>query len=293
MKQGKFKLIGYPLSHSLSPFIHERLFQLSKKNSIYDLYEISKQDFDTNVEDLLENDGFNVTIPYKTDIIKHLDKLDEKARLYNAVNTVDCRGTGSNIGYNTDCYGLFKGLEELGTSLSDGPVLLLGAGGAAHMIASETVLVGSPLTIAVREGSLQKAELLRSQLLNISAAAPVQLVDINHISGTYNLLINATPCGMFPKSSECPVTEDVVKNCAYVYDLIYNPTETQLIQLARKNNIPAANGISMLVWQAVYAHKIWYQANFRLEDIEQLITDAQEMVNTQFVSKISDRATQI
>ena len=291
MSQSTFKLIGYPLSHSLSPFIHERLFQLSHKNSIYDLYAISQQDFDANIDSLLENDGFNVTIPYKMQIMKHLDKIDEKARLYNSVNTVNCGK--ENIGYNTDCYGFLQGIHSMGTSLQEGSVLLLGAGGSAHMIATEAVLAGAKLTIAVRAQSIHKGQQLQAQLMNVNAAAHIQVVDISKISGSYHLLINATPVGMFPHLNECPVSEEVVKSVDYVYDLIYNPIQTTLLKLAEKNGKKYANGLSMLVWQAVYAHKIWYQAEFKTEDIEQLIHDAQQAVVKNFSSKTSDRASKL
>lgn len=287
----KYKLIGYPLSHSLSPFIHERLFQLSRKNSIYDLYSISQQDFDANIDSLLENDGFNVTIPYKMQIMDHLDKIDEKAKLYNSVNTVNCGQ--ENVGYNTDCYGFLHGIHSMGTSLKDGPVLLLGAGGSAHMIATEAVLAGAKLTIAVRAQSLHKGEQLRAQLMNVNAAAYIRVVDISQVSGSYNLIVNATPVGMFPHVNECPISEEVVKSANYVYDLIYNPIQTNLLKLAEENGKGWANGLSMLVWQAVYAHKIWYQAEFRTEDIEQLIRDAEQAILHHFSSKTSDRSSKL
>ena len=291
MSQGKFKLLGYPLSHSLSPFIHERLFQLSKRNSIYDLYSISQQDFDANIDSLLQEDGFNVTIPYKMKIMQYLDELDERARLYNAVNTVDCKG--KVVGYNTDYYGFLHGLNDLGVRLKDGPVLLLGAGGAAHMIAAECILAGASLTIAVREQSLLKGARMRDFLMNINASSHIQVVDIQKITGHFHLLVNATPVGLYPHINECPVSEEVVMNCDYVYDLIYNPVETKLIQIAREHQIPANNGVSMLVWQAVYAHKIWYQAEFDEEDIHILIEDTQKAIETDFSVQLSARQTQI
>ncbi len=291
MAQKTYKLLGYPLAHSLSPFIHERLFQLSKKNSIYDLYEISQQNFEQNVESLLKNDGLNITIPYKVAIIKHLDKIDERAKLYNSVNTVHC-GEKETVGYNTDCYGFLQGIKDLGTSLDAGPVLLLGAGGAANMIATEVALTGSRLTIAVRESGLPRAEALRNQLMTVNAACYVNVTTLDQIEGSYNLLVNATPVGMYPHMNECPVSKEVISSVKYVYDLIYNPVETKLIQMARELSIPAANGISMLVWQAVYAHKIWYQADFKKEDIDKLIRDTEENIVNHFVQKLSDRDTQ-
>lgn len=291
MEQKTYKLLGYPLGHSLSPFIHERLFELSGKNSLYDLYAISQQDFDENVVKLLKtDDGLNVTIPYKVDIMKHLDKIDEKARLYNAVNTIHCGE--ETVGYNTDCYGFLEGIRELGTSLSAGPVLLLGSGGAANMIASEVVLAGSPLTIAVRPSGLPAATRLRDRLITIDNSCCVNITTLDEVKGRFHLLVNATPVGMYPNAGHCPVSEEVISQVSYVFDLIYNPTETVLLKLAKKHNIPAENGISMLVWQAVYAHKIWYQAEFKKEDIDQLIADCAATVDRDFVQPPSERASQ-
>ena len=267
----KFGLLGHPLGHSMSPFIHSQLFKLAGVDGVYDLYDISPQDLSSKKDLLFDLDGFNVTIPYKKQIISYLDCLDQSAGRYNSVNVVK---TGDkNIGYNTDVVGFLKSVQSLGATL-DGKVLMLGCGGVAQMMGAESVLAGGSLTIAVRDANSQKVKDLVSLLKGIKTDAKIDVVDIKNISGSFDILLNATSVGMHPNVDESPVSEQVVANCKYLFDAIYNPKQTLLAKYAHKHNLAYMTGMEMLVRQAAEAQTIWFDAHFDEKDIKELIEKA-------------------
>lgn len=276
-----FGLLGHPLGHSMSPFIHQALFALSGRPQPYALHDVAPEDLKAQVPKLLAGQGFNITIPYKVEIIPFLTQLSEKAGLYQSVNTVEIKD-GRYIGHNTDVDGFLHGIRSLGVELSQGPVLMLGSGGVANMIATEVVLAGSPLTIAVRKEDVKQAAALKERLLKIKPDAEIITCLLNEPNGSYRLLVNATPVGMYPNTQSCPVTPDIIRQAEAVFDLVYNPFETQLVQTAKSLGLPAGGGLSMLVWQAAVAHEIWFGDNFTDQQIQQVILQAKEYMEAHF-----------
>ena len=270
-----FGLLGHPLGHSMSPFIHQALFALSGRPPPYALHDVAPEDLKTQVPKLLAGQGFNITIPYKVEIIPFLTQLSEKAELYQSVNTVEIKD-GRYIGHNTDVDGFLHGIRSLGVELSQGPVLMLGSGGVANMIATEVVLAGSPLTIAVRKEDVKQAAALKERLLKIKPDAEIITCLLDEPNGSYRLLVNATPVGMYPNTQRCPVTPEIIRQAEAVFDLVYNPFETQLVQTAKSLGLPAGGGLSMLVWQAAVAHEIWFGDSFTDQQIQQVILQAKE-----------------
>lgn len=278
----KYAILGYPLKHTMSPPIHKRLFELEGKNGVeYEICETAPEELSAWAEYLNAMGGYNITIPFKVDIIKYLDGLDESAERYNSVNCVVNRD-GKNIGYNTDCYGFLRALEAEGVKL-DGRVLQLGCGGVGRMMAIEAVRHGAELTVAVLPGFENTAEAAIDELRKHGASdadiARFRIVHTDEIDGDFDLLINATPVGMFPKIEDCPVPEEVIGRCGCVFDVIYNPDKTRLMLLAEKNGIKAIGGMAMLVWQAVVAHEIWSGAKYNADDIAALIADMRAALN--------------
>ena len=158
-----YALTGYPLGHSMSPFIHKALFEISKIEASYGLVETPPEDLGDSFKNTLSAlRGFNVTIPHKTAVIKYLDELSPRAELFGAVNTVDVR-EDKIVGHNTDCAGFLSALQSADIELG-GDVLLLGSGGVARMIAFESVLADANLTIAVRESGVPKAEKIKKEI---------------------------------------------------------------------------------------------------------------------------------
>ncbi len=270
-----YAVIGCPIGHTMSPFIHKRLFALSLRPADYTAIEISPEELAGRVAGLFALSGFNVTVPHKRSIIPYLDSLDSRASLYGAVNTVSCGG--KNIGYNTDGYGFLAALKLSQIELC-GSILLCGAGGAARMMAFEAALAGCRLTLAVREDDIPAATLLAGEIRGKVPNAGVRIVTLGGLgadSGHYELLANATPLGMYPEINGCAVGPETVDRCDAVFDAVYNPRETVLLKTAGKLGKKCAGGLPMLVWQAARAHEIWYGASFAADDLLPVTRDTE------------------
>ena len=274
----KYCLIGHPLGHSLSPQIHTRLFELSGKPAEYSLNDISPEELPKKYAFLDEFMGINVTIPHKVAIIDYCAKLSEGAKRYSSVN---CVKGGEKLGCNTDVIGFTKSIEMLGASLNS-KVTVIGCGGVGRMICIEAALEGAELTIAALKSDLPLAEKVVEEIKAQKPDASVKITIIENgcldETDGGDLLINACPVGMFPKSDKMPCTEEVVEKFAFVFDVVYNPKETLLVKTAREKGKKGLNGMAMLVLQAVAAHEIWYGAKFNKNDIDKLITDMENLI---------------
>lgn len=271
MAKINYGLIGYPLGHTMSPFIHQRLFELEGIDGQYDKFEIHPDKLKSKFDELKKLRGFNVTIPHKIGIIPYLDELSDKAKLYSAVNTVE---VGEKmIGHNTDCIGFINALKSRNIPLS-GDVLICGVGGVSHMFAFEVALAGvKSITLA----SLASDEKIGSKLaddIKTKYSIDTKFVPIDKVSGEYNLIINGTPVGMRGVSDDMPVGKSIVDRTQFVFDAIYNPRETALIKTAKANGATVSGGMPMLVWQAVVAQEIWHKFKFDNDDINQIIDDS-------------------
>ena len=273
-KRFVYGLCGYPLGHSMSPLIHRELFKISGIDASYGLYEAPSENLGEEFKESLSAlRGFNVTIPHKINIIEYLDELSPRAELFGAVNTVDVR-EDKIVGYNTDCTGFLSALKMADIELG-GNVLLLGCGGVARMIAFEALLADARLTVAVRKEDIEAAEVLKKEIFaKLNKFCDIILLD--EAGEGYDLVINATPVGMFPKVDACPVDEKVVAGSSAAFDVIYNPQETVFIKYAKKAGIKYSGGLSMLVWQAAVAQEIWNGVKFTNDDIERVIEITQK-----------------
>ena len=271
----KFAVIGHPIGHTMSPFIHNRLFELSGIEAEYTKLDIAPENLaDEYSKVLAKLDGYNITIPHKQNIIPLIDEIDEKAKMYGSVNTV-ANINGVAKGYTTDPDGFLKALNAAGITL-DGRVVILGCGGVARTMAYEVVLKGLPLLFAVRKEDVDIAKLLCNEIENTVKGAKVSFCLIDELSGDIDVLVNATPLGMFPKVDVQPVSDSVINRCASVFDAVYNPLETVLIKKALANGAKAVGGMSMLVWQAVVAHEKWDGSVYDKDDIAKLCIDSAE-----------------
>lgn len=272
----KFALTGHPLGHSMSPLIHDRLFALSGFDAEpYQLLDIAPEDIPSSRDVFAEYFGMNVTIPHKQAVIPLMDELGDSAKRYSSVNCIK-NDNGRLIGYNTDCDGFLRSVELLPIS---GNVVVLGCGGVGRMMAIETALHGGALTLAVLPDDIKKAQILMAEILEKCSGASVKIADISALDGSYDLLVNATPVGMFPKTNACAVSDKVIENSLSFFDAVYNPTETLLMKKARALGKTAVGGASMLVYQAVKAHEIWYGGSFSTEDISEIILEVENEVN--------------
>lgn len=277
----KYTLIGHPLGHSMSPFIHDRLFKLKGREVSYSLTDISPEDLNSKKEYLKsEFVGYNITIPHKVAVIPFIDKMDTSALRYNSVNCVANTQEGS-IGYNTDCYGFLNSLKMNDIPL-DGKVLLLGCGGVGRMMAIESLLHGATLTISIIEEARDMCNTLLTELNEKFPNVKVEVVLMSEITGSFDLVINSTPVGMFPKVDNCPLSDEVISKCGAVFDAIYNPVETKLVQKFKAQGKKAVGGMAMLVLQAVKAHELWDNDTYSNDEINEIIKQSNEKVEKDF-----------
>jgi len=256
--QYKFALIGYPITHSLSPWIHEHFLQATNLEGSYTIYEISpEKDFANEMEKLKKEEfhGFNVTVPYKEKMIPYLDEIDSQAKKIGAVNTV-LQKDGRWIGYNTDGIGyvraLFHKFQEL-RETKNIKILLLGAGGAAKGILHALLYEGfQHITIANR--SLERAEILAKAKEGIEV---ISLDEAARRLDRFSLIIQTTSVGMKPKEEDVIISLENIKENTIVSDIVYQPIETRFLQEAKERGARIHYGHSMLLYQAQYAFEIW------------------------------------
>ncbi|MDD2457149.1 MAG: shikimate kinase [Eubacteriales bacterium] len=264
-RPSRYGLLGYPLGHSLSPQIHQRLMALAGLAGTYELLAIPPEEIAGRMSGFLEAfDGLNVTIPHKQVVKASLDQVDPLAEMIGAVNTITCPSEGPVSGYNTDLEGFLSDAPEL----SGRRVLILGAGGVCRTLAFAAGLKGAiQIRFLVRHP--EKALPLAKA---IAAAYPACAVDVtSEASSCYTedqttpwqkrwVVLNGTPAGMWPHTGNVPIPDELFDHVQAVYDTIYNPFATRLVLRAQSRGIPARGGLGMLVNQALLAQQIWNPA---------------------------------
>ncbi|MBU5332027.1 shikimate dehydrogenase [Anaerocolumna aminovalerica] len=239
----EYGLIGEKLGHSYSKIIHEKLADYK-----YDLTPLTKEEFPLFMEKR-EFKAINVTIPYKEKVIPYLDEMDNNAKQIGAVNTV-VNTNGKLVGHNTDFSGFLYMIQNNGVEIKDKKVLVLGNGGASKAVAAvlkfleakEIILAGRTL----RENTITFQECYEK-----------------HTHG--QVIVNATPVGMYPDIDETPIDLKQFTKCEAVLDLIYNPLKTKLLHQAEELGMKAVNGLEMLVAQAKYA--VEFFLGNKIEDV--------------------------
>lgn len=268
-----FAVIGFPLGHTMSPFIHKHMFKLSGIDAEYHALQITPEELPKKIDALKTYDGFNITIPHKQAIIPFLHNLGDSAKLYGAVNTVS-NNNGILTGYSTDADG-FKSALALEDIELKGNVLICGAGGVSRTIATECILSDCNVTLAVREKSLSKAKLLAEELSQ-KFGKSVDFTALSDVSRYYDIAVNGTPVGMYPNTNASVLTDDQLSNVGFVFDSVYNPENTKLVAKAKALGVKAVSGMGMLVMQAAKAEEHWYGARFTKEQMKNLIALAND-----------------
>lgn len=265
MSVKKYAVIGHPIGHSLSPFIHNELFKLDNIQAQYQALDIENLDLSYEKE-LKSLDGYNVTIPHKIGIISKLDKISEKAMLCNSVNTV--KNEKISEGFTTDGYGFVSAVKAKCNNALPKDVLIFGYGGAARAIAFECIQNGCNVSFAVRQKSLDNCKELTNEIFQkLNVKAEVFSIESIPYDKKFSLLVNATPVGMFPNVDECVASDEIIKNADAVFDAVYNPLKTKLLKKAEEFNKNAIGSIDMLVYQAAKAHEIWVGAKYTDEQL--------------------------
>ncbi len=239
-----YGLLGKELKHSFSPMIHNMLGDYA-----YKLYEVKEEELQSFMKDN-DLDGFNVTIPYKKEVMKYLDDLSDRAKVVGSVNTVVRRPDGTLYGDNTDMPGFLMKLEFAGLEVSGKKALVLGSGGASLAVKA-----------ALKE--------LGAKTVTISRSGPDNYENLDKHSDA-EIIVNTTPVGMYPDNGKSPLSLSAFKNLKGVVDIIFNPNKTELLLQAEKLGIPYANGLYMLVAQAYESSKQFQQRDIPKQKIREI-----------------------
>ena len=261
--QSLYGIIGYPVTYSLSPIIHNTAFEALGLDAEYQLFPLKEEELKDFFSRLKQKDcpirGLNVTIRYKETVLAFLDSLSPYIQKTMAVNTIVITPQRKLTGFNTDGPGFLADLTKHGFKTRNKRVSILGSGGAVRAILSVLCLVPErPASIKIFNRHKERADKLLGDLKgrfdtgNIETVASIDDLDIRHA----DLLINATPLGMSTQD-ECLVDEGLLHKKLFVYDLIYTVPETKLMKLAKKKGARAVNGLGMLFYQGVLAFHHW------------------------------------
>ena len=254
-----YGILGNPVRHSLSPLIHNTLFDELKINAVYLAFEIEKDLLGPAFESIRSLDirGVNLTIPFKEPALNFIDEIPEDIdRCVGALNTVINRG-GKLIGFNTDVPGFLIALkEELGFNPEAKKILVLGAGGAARGVVF-ALAQGHADKILIHNRTGPRAEGLRDYLSKYFPETEIDsLGSLNDLkTEKIDLVVNATPCGM--TGHESPLDLRLLHKAGNVYDLVYTPAQTPFLKQAKELGLPCANGMGMLAAQAALSFQLW------------------------------------
>ena len=260
----KLGVLGYPLSHTLSPNIHNYWLSNYKLNGIYEKVEVSPKDLkDFFSNNIMQYRGLNVTIPHKVDVFNYMDEVSDSAKVIGAINCITL-SDNKLIGSNTDADGFMQGLTNAYSSINfeNKNALVIGAGGASRAII-HSLQMKSVRNISVTNRSQDRLQSLKQIFGN-----KISVIDWGSIYEqikNFNLIINCTSLGMLGKD-EINIDLSHQKEKSLVIDLVYNPLETRLIIEARKNHHDYLNGIPMLLNQAALSWVRWLAINPRITD---------------------------
>lgn len=270
-------LLGSPVSHSISPLMHNEAFRQLNLNYVYHAYDINTEQLKSKVDELRKNNvrGFNLTMPNKNAMCELCDSLSPAAQIIGAVNTV-VNENGRFIGYTTDGIGYMRALREDGIDIIDKKITLLGAGGAATSIFVQAALDGvAEISIFSRRSKFfDRAKSIIATLKNYTDCT-INLYDFDNedilhrkISES-SLLINGTSVGMAPNTEQSLINDShMFHKDLVVSDVIYNPRETKLLQMAREAGCKTQNGLYMLLYQGAEAFRLWTGKEMPVEHIK-------------------------
>jgi shikimate dehydrogenase len=253
-------VIGDPIEHTLSPIMHNAAFQALGLDYVFLAFKVKPPEVANATAGMraLNIRGLNVTMPHKSTIMNHLDRIDLSAQIIKSVNTV-LNKESTLFGFNTDGVGALKALRENGVELKGRKVLLLGAGGAARAIAYTMAKEADELAVLNRtvKPAQDLAKLLEKTANKKIVVGPLTPVEIQRNIQDSDILINATSLGMKPKAEESPVPPKLLRRNLAVMDIVYNPLETKLAKEAKAAGGKVVSGVEMLIYQGAASFEIW------------------------------------
>ena len=245
----KYGLIGYPLGHSFSISYFNQKFHDESIDAVYENFEIPDIDLLNEVMDSNPNlKGLNVTIPYKEKVMQYLDTISPEARSIGAVNVIRITHDGSSTklkGYNSDVIGFTQSIEPMLDKKWHKKALILGTGGASKAIDYGLRNLGLETVFVSRYE--------RPDTIQYDKITPEVIKE-------YNVVVNCTPVGMYPKTEECPLLPyEAMDSHTILYDLIYNPDETLFMKRGAEHGAQVKNGLEMLLLQAFASWEFWHE----------------------------------
>ena len=268
----KLGIIGYPLSHTLSPQIHEYWLKLHRISGTYEILEVDDAGLDRLFCDKVHlYRGLNVTIPHKVRVFDYMDEVSDSARVIGAINCITVENK-KLIGYNTDADGFMNGLTAFNRDLdfSNMNVLVIGAGGASRAVIYSFLMKSTGQITVTNRSSDRLASL--EKVFNDK----IHYMDwqkLNDSISQFNLIINCTSQGMKGKN-DFTLDFSSMKQGLSVIDLVYNPLETKLLSDAKSHGCQILNGVPMLLYQAALSWKLWLNIRPDIsDDIVQFVED--------------------
>ena len=267
-----YGLLGNPVSHSLSPFIHNEGFRLLSLNARYLAFSVKEQDLESTLFALrkMQVGGLNLTMPLKEAVLPLCDSLSKEAKLSSSINTLVFSENGEMTGCSTDGIGFFRALEAENGSVKDKKLCLMGLGGAGKAILSRAVYTElSEIRLLQRASSIEKNRCFIERVKEetgkkiLLGSYEENLAEFLEQS---DILVNASNVGMREEASLIPEVKLLHKGL-FVADCIYHPFETKLLSQAREAGLRYMNGLPMLFYQAVEAFRLWAGKSFPEEEV--------------------------
>ncbi|UCH89319.1 MAG: shikimate dehydrogenase [Thermoplasmata archaeon] len=256
-----YGLLGQSLAYTHSPLMHNAAFKSEHLESIYIPFDIPQDLLGQIINDsrTLNISGLNVTIPFKESVMEYLDELDEGASKINAVNTI-VNSEGVLKGYNTDSYGAMQALKSANIEPKEKKVMVFGAGGAAKALCFGLISEGASVSVANRT---------EARAAELKALYPeIEVVDFqarNEAVTKHDIIINCTPTGTAGFDADDIFDYNNINNDHTVFDLVYNPRKTKLLEAAEQKGAKIVSGIDMLLHQALKSFKIWTDINIEAD----------------------------
>jgi shikimate dehydrogenase len=271
-------IIGWPVKHSLSPFLHNRTIEEFRLNCVFVPLSVPRKFFKEAMMGVraLGFTGLSITIPYKNAAVKHLDEMSKEASIIGAVNTVLLR-KDKLFGYNTDAYGFSESLRIDGhMDVAGKTVTVIGAGGVSRAISTVCVLNGAS-SINLTDIVKNRCAGLCKRLSKIESATKIQQVyaEDSTLEGAVkksDILINATPLGM-NIDDPLPIPTELIHPNSLVFDAIYNVENTSILRKTKKMGCKTLNGLGMLAYQAAFAFEIWTGMRPNVDTMKKALRD--------------------
>ena len=246
----KYLVIGNPISHSLSPELHNHWIKQTKLDAIYEKKKITDNELESIIADIKQGNinGVNVTVPFKNTVISYLDDLSDEAKKTQSVNTIYLKANKA-IGHNTDIEGFEKAIKKINFDFNNKKIFILGSGGVVPSIIYASMKMGAS-EIIISNRTQEKAEKVKNIFHNI------KLIKWGEVPN-FDVIINATSIGLNQDDKMNLNFANIGKNKLF-YDVIYNPSETYFLNTGKKFGNKCENGKFMFIYQAFLAFKLWH-----------------------------------